>query len=504
LKKLGLIICDRDSPTSLKWSFQTYEGADTRVQEFVQVQVDDGYMLGKITSVRFYNDYFTDQTFVGHFIRNDKQVEERYPINKHMIKLAFVQSLGIWKEGKFHAPIVPPFPGAIVSEADPEIFSKYLGMEPEGLYLGRALNQEGIRILVDTNKLLSHHIAILGATGSGKSYTNGVLCEELLDLGVPIVVIDPHGEFESLGEKNTNPREVEEMKRFEVSQKSYKTREYAPSFARKNWQTALTVDIGKLETETIGELIGLNSDAQLDLLYLSIKTLIERFGKNELTIPRLLDFVEIVGKENSDNRTMMAVKRRISVLSRLGIFGKGFDSKELVQKGTLTVLDLSEDVEERLKRALCAAILNTLFEARKNKEIPPFLLVVEESHRFCPQDDDCASKQVIRRLTREGRKFGVGVCLTSQRVIGLDKDSFSQCGTKITLRIDNKSDLDYIRPYLGLSNSEEFDIIPTLPEGIAVISGICVRTPIVFRVRVRKSMHKGESAQFVIARDECI
>ena len=497
LEKLGVVICDRNSPTPLKLVFQVYKGVETRVHGFVQVQADGGYILGKITSVRFYNDYFTDQVFVEHFIRNEEKVEERYPINKHMIKLAFVQSLGIWKENRFHAPVVPPLPGAIVTEADPAIFAKYLGVNPHGLYLGKALNQGTISVILDPNKLLSHHIAILGATGSGKSYTNGVLCEELLDLGIPVVVIDPHGEYESLSEKNSNIREIEEMQRFGVSPKNYKIREYAPSFAKKTWQKALTIDISELNHEILGELIGLNSDAQFDLLYLSIKTLKERFGESELSLSRLLDFIEIVGKEHSGNRTVMTLKRRISVLSKLGIFGRGFDVKELVQKRSLAIIDLSDDVEERLKRALCAAILNRLFEARKNNAIPPFFVVVEESHRFCPQDIDCASKQVIRRLAREGRKFGVAVCLTSQRIIGLDKDSFSQCGTKITLRIDNKSDLDYIRPYLAFSYPEEFEMIPTLPEGVAIISGVCVRTPIVFRVRVRKSMHKGTSAQFI-------
>lgn len=469
-----------------------------RVHKFVQVQADGGEILGKITGVRFYNDYFADQVFVDHFIQNEKRIEERYPTHKHLIKLAFVQSLGIWKNNRFCAPVVPPLPGSAVAEADPAIFAEYLGVNPNGAYLGIVPNQENVHVIIDPNKLLSHHIAILGATGSGKSYTCGVLCEELLDLGIPIVVIDPHGEYESLSEKNRNIPEVEEMQRFGVSPRNYKVREFAPAFARKPWQKPLTIDVSELDHETLGELIGLDSDAQFDLLYLSIKALRKR-RQGKFSLPRLLDFIEIVGKKNSDSRTMVALKRRILVLSRLRIFGRGMNVEELVQRGSLSIIDLSDDVEEKLRRNLCAAILNRMFEARKNNKIPPFFVIIEESHRFCPQNEDCASKSTIRRLTREGRKFGVAVCLTSQRIIGLDKDSFSQCGTKITLRIDNKSDLDYIRPYLALSNSSEFDMIPTLPEGIAIISGVCVRTPIVFRVRVRKSMHKGASAKFAEA-----
>lgn len=497
MKELGIIICDRNSPAPLKWAFQVFDGVEIKAHEFIQVAVNDGVLLGKITSIRFYSDYFTDQNFVKHFISEKKSVERLYPTHKHMITLAFAQALGMWSGNSFHAPVVPPVPGSKVTEAEPELLSKYLGVNPHGLYLGKALTQERIHISIDPNKLLSHHIAILGATGSGKSYTSGVLCEELLDLNVPVIVIDPHGEYESLTDKNNDPDELEKMKLFEVSPKCYKVQEYAPPFARKNWQQSLTVDINKLGFEMLGELIGLNSDAQCDLLYLALKTMKDRFKSESYSASRLFDFIEIVGKEYSDPRTATTVKRRLSVFCELGIFGAGVSAEKLVQKGQLTIIDLSGDVEERLKRALCATVLNELFEARKNNKVSPFFVVIEESHRFCPQDEDCVSKQVIRRLAREGRKFGVGMCLTSQRIIGLDKDVFSQCGTKITLRIDNKSDLDYIRPYLALSHSEEFEMIPTLPEGVAIISGTSVRTPIVLSVRVRKSRHGGESKKFL-------
>jgi len=498
VKELGIVICDRNSPTPLKWVFQVNGNVEIKAHEFVQVSVNGGYVLGKIASVHFYSDYFADQVFVGHFLGQEKSVDEIYPAHKHMIKLAFAQSLGMWSGNSFQVPVVPPLPGSKVTEADPEIFTKYLGVNPHGLYLGRVLNQENICVSPDPNKMLSHHVAILGATGSGKSYTNGVLCEELLDLNVPVIVIDPHGEYESFTDKNDRRDELEKMKFFGISPTCYKAQEYAPPFARKNWQESLTVNINKLDFEMLGELIGLNSDAQSDLLYLALKTMREKLRGEDFSAARLLDFMKMVGEEQHlDVRTSTTVKRKLLVLSELGIFGNGCNPRKLVQNGVLTIVDLSGDVEEKLKRALCATILNELFEARKNNEVPPFLAVIEESHRFCPQDEDCASKQVIRRLAREGRKFGVGICLTSQRVIGLDKDAFSQCGTKITLRIDNKSDLDYIRPYLALSHQEEFEMIPTLPEGVAIISGISVRTPIVFGVRVRKSRHGGESKKFL-------
>ena len=232
-----------------------------------------------------------------------------------------------------------------------------------------------------------------------------------------------HGEYQTLSDRNDNQNEIEKMQFFEIMPKGFKVQEFPPRFVKKSWQQPLTVDINKLDFEMLRELIGLDSEVQSDLLSLSLKTIKERFKGEVLTASRLLDFIEITGEKYSLRKAAMTVKRKLSILCELGIFGPGINPENLVQKGQLTVIDLSGDVEEKLKRALCATVLNDLFEVRKQDKVSAFFVIVEESHRFCPQDEECVSKEVIRRLAREGRKFGVGICLTSQRVIGLDKDA---------------------------------------------------------------------------------
>ena len=504
MHKLGVVVCHKDSPNQFKWAFQIFEDAKVRTQKFVQATIDDGgYLLGKVTHITVFNEFYSDPRFVKHFISVGKPIRDHYPTEKRMIKLAYARSLAYYNQGNFHAPNLPPIPGSVVTDADPKVLSQYLGMcsnDEHGLYIGKVRNQK-FKIILEPNKLLPHHIAVLGSTGSGKSYTNGVICEELLDVGIPVIVIDPHGEYDTVDEENRKPNEVQQMAFFGVKPTAYKIKEYAPLLSlkgerRKTWQKPLTFDLPKLHPEMLGELMGLNSEPQLDLLYLSLKTLRDKKEKACYSLSDLDDALTSISEEYSNKRTFLTLKRRLHILSGLRMFGQSFNPKEMIKEGTLTVIDLSGDIDERVRKVICAAVLMELFESRKRKEIPPFFIVIEEGHRFCPQDEDCASKQVIRRIAREGRKFGLSICMTSQRVIGLDKDVLSQLGTKIVLRVDNKSDLDYMRPYLAMAYSEEFKMIPTLPEGVAIVSGVAVRTPIVFKVRPRKSMHGGTSTPF--------
>jgi DNA helicase HerA-like ATPase len=158
---------------------------------------------------------------------------------------------------------------------------------------------------------------------------------------------------------------------------------------------------------------------------------------------------------------------------------------------------LTADIDERIRRILVAVVLDQLFEARKRNYVPPFLAVIEEGHRFAPQEEETYCKKVLRKIAREGRKFGFGLCITSQRIVGLDKDVLSQCGTKIILRIDSRTDLDFLAPFLEYTSPEEFARVPYLPNGVAVVSGVTVRSPTITCVRERRSKHGGDGAKIL-------
>src|SRR5437773_10048697 len=69
------------------------------------------------------------------------------------------------------------------------------------------------------------------------------------------------------------------------------------------------------------------------------------------------------------------------------------------------------------------------------------MLVVEEAHNFCPQVGQVASSKVFRTLASEGRKFGLGLVIITQRAAKVDKNVLSQCNTQVILKVTNPNDL---------------------------------------------------------------
>ena len=224
-----------------------------------------------------------------------------------------------------------------------------------------------------------------------------------------------------------------------------------------------------------------------DLLYLAYKRMEENGGRSIQSLKSAIE--RVCYKWNFEKRTRLALIRRIEAIKELRFYGKSFDVESIVVPGRALIVDLSKGLNEFEKRVYVGLLMKRLFEARKAKRIPPLLIIVEESHLFAPQDEDTYSKIMMRRIAREGRKFGIGLGVVSQRIVGLDKDVISQCGTKFILRIDSKTDLDLLKPYIGLATEEDIRRIPYLPTGVALVTGQATKYPILVSIRPKKSKH---------------
>ena len=104
------------------------------------------------------------------------------------------------KAGRLRGLKNPPEPGTEVLYADDKFVKKTLGLEKSrnAAFIGTLEGRDKLSVFLDLNKLLTRHVSVLAKTGAGKSYVVGVLLEELLENKVPIVVIDPHGEYSTL------------------------------------------------------------------------------------------------------------------------------------------------------------------------------------------------------------------------------------------------------------------------------------------------------------------
>jgi hypothetical protein len=103
------------------------------------------------------------------------------------------------------------------------------------------------------------------------------------------------------------------------------------------------------------------------------------------------------------------------------------------------------------------------------------------------------STNILKQILSEGRKFGVGIGLITQRPGKLDQDVLSQCMTQIIMRIVNPIDQDTIAKSVEGAGRQLLDELPALTKGQAVISGVGTNTPVLCRVRPRLTAHGGET-----------
>ena len=486
---IGFVLSRETKPPShLEFEFHINRDYEVKVGDYVEVPSDKGGIIGRIYEIVSYSSYFSNINLLKAHTLYGLQLPSRIQTSSDEVLIARVRIIGVYYDGVLEPPSIPPSPGENVYFVENNLLASILGISRNGVFLGMAWNKDSLKVILDIDKLVRHHIAILGVTGTGKSYTCGVLIEELLDKNIPVIIVDPHGEYLSLSRPNDNIEQVEKLKNLGLRPKGYKIMVYSPPTEtfRTAFHRTLTVKLTDIPPEALAEMCNM-TDIQEDLLFLATRKL-----RSNNTLE---DFERII--ENTAESygfkdiTLIAIKRRLAVLDHLRIIDKGINAKEVIRPGYATIIDLSADIPERAKRALVGIILLKLFIARKNKRIPPFLVIVEEAHRFAPQNEQTFSKIVLRRIAREGRKFGVGLCIASQRIVGLDKDILSQCGTKILLRIDSMTDLNFLKPLLEHSSFDEIKRLPYLPVGVALVTGISLKYPLLVKIRPRKSKHGG-------------
>lgn len=112
----------------------------------------------------------------------------------------------------------------------------------------------------------------------------------------------------------------------------------------------------------------------------------------------------------------------------------------------------------------------------------PILVIVEEAHIFAPQGEENDAMRIMGRIAREGRKFGVGLGVVSQRPSKLNEDILSQMNTKIILRIVNPRDQDYVLKASEQLSKDLMDDIAGLGKGEAVIVGQAIKLPALVRI----------------------
>jgi DNA helicase HerA-like ATPase len=172
----------------------------------------------------------------------------------------------------------------------------------------------------------------------------------------------------------------------------------------------------------------------------------------------------------------------------------------------VTILDLS-GVPSFVMTRLIGGILNVIYEGLFwGRELPeggrrrPQLIVMEEAHRYLGKEDDSPARDMVQRIVKEGRKFGVGAMIVSQRPSEIDETILSQCGTFFALRLSNANDRSKVQAALPDNLSGVVDSLPVLRTGEAIIIGEAARLPIRCRVILPGEGKRPDSSDPLVAK----
>lgn len=161
----------------------------------------------------------------------------------------------------------------------------------------------------------------------------------------------------------------------------------------------------------------------------------------------------------------------------------------------ITILDLSgvpSAVLVRLIGSILRIIYEALYWSREKTEggvLRPLLVIMEEAHRYLSESSGNVALDMVKRIVKEGRKYGVGAMIVSQRPAEIDETILSQCGTVIALRLSNPVDRARVKGTMPDNLAGLMELLPVLRTGEAIITGEAARLPVRCRVTLPSEEH---------------
>ena len=408
--------------------------------------------------------------------------------------------------GREHSvPQEPVMPGSPVYEAPASLLEEVFSPKSEGyLEVGRLIGA-GIPVGINVDKL-ARHLAILAVTGGGKSNTACVIARGIVrNYGGTVAIFDMHGEYGDLGLPGDkavvhgtpfiNPysislRELVRLARIpENAHNQLRLLRWAWNEARRR------VAKGGIRP---GEIIDfmkrvIEEYAGVDKKYVSswaqkngfeTRPPAKRGDEAEGLLNRLDDVIESYGD----------VLRKDAPVE--------LDS--IIPPGKLTVFDLSGLDEEGADAVVSHYLRRILTERREyvrggNGYPSPIIVFIEEAHVLVPRDESTLTKYWASRIAKEGRKFGVGMALISQRPRKLDPDALSQTNNKIILRMVEPRDIEYVRAASEEIGEDLASLLPSLDTGEALLIGSFTKLPAV--VKIHECPYKKSGGDIPVSRE---
>ena len=411
------------------------------------------------------------------------------------------------------------------------------------LRIGHLRGHSEFPAYIDMQAVVARHLGVLAATGAGKTVTVRKILEEMaFKTQYPILIFDPHSDY--IGLKN-----IDELKdRVDI---------YSPMLYLADEETenivSLVRDLSGEELsspqeslltgviELVKESWSANKWKKESLIFRSIYPFVERKYCMNLDTHHFFCLEEIVrtlekirhGDQNSWNQlkseldnlqlgtafeaknSYRPVKRQLSKAARAYRIIKEKSKSRLesiegakplprvseianiIQKGKIAIVSLEGYGAH--SATIVANLMRQLQDLRLQSKIPRFLTVVEEAHNFVPgaSENPVPSLEILRDIATEGRKYGMGLVLISQRPSRINSTVLSQCNSFIILRIINPADQKFVQDIVESLGEDDAKLLPDLATGEALLTGECTKFPVLASIEMPRSVAKHEEEDFV-------
>lgn len=465
----------------------------------------DRKLLAMVQSVERFNRYINDS--INDISRTDLIMD-----NSDTKVVGTLQILGEIKEvgDSIHLEMLktPPPPSAKLLRPEKEVLERLFGAKDKRFVrIGRLLSEEEeIPVYIDISQVVLRHLAILAVTGAGKSNTVSVLLDQIANLKGTVVVFDFHGEYTRADFRRNGKKVVNVIE---------------PVF-----------DPTKLPERDFANLIGIKQNATIQYRYFkrALQEILQSYkddkGNDWRTLVKTGEFFKqltyhlasweepekfpLKGKIREDSlyEVMNKIEDTMSDIGHLIQVGAP-DLITRIEEGKINVFNFSE-IDENIADAIGSNILKHALEDRKRavrlgsgslssdvRLESPVLFIIEEAHILAGANKNTESKNYMTKIAREGRKFGVGLCIVTQRPKGLDKEILSQMNNMIILKLVEPEDQKHVQSASESLSKELMDYLPALNPGEAIIIGNMTKIPLLVKIDKAKGKIQGNDLDVI-------
>ena len=378
-------------------------------------------------------------------------------------------------------------------------------------------------VLMDLTR--PHIVLVCGKRGTGKSYSAGVIAEEIYKLpddirrNLAVVFIDTMGIYWSM--KLPNEKETDILKEWSLKPEGMNIKLFVPKgYVNEYKETGISVDypftisVAELTAEDWAVTFGFSMiDEHGILLEKIMEDVVEKCGEKF----SLRDIISEIQKDKTTEQNVRdALANRFIAAEGWGLFEKeGTRIEEFLKPGMISILDVSHYMRVSESWSIRAMVVGLISRkiftqrlmARKAEEygqitgqfkktIPMVWMMMDEAHQFVPNEGSTAATGPLLTLIKEGREPGISVLMITQRPNKLHEDALSQADIVISHRLTSKADIEALRSIMQTYMLEDIqDYLNDLPKtkGSAILLDDNSERMYQIQVRPRFSWHAGGS-----------